>query len=237
MAKLKDIDKDMIVKIGTDLGCGYLYGGRMGDMPVEEIGEQVYKQEQQMLNNVVSNMYCESKKWGERTERTMRQIWSFLEYIPLMEREVVETFQSQVEPEVTAVLIRGFANGRVAMVDESPRPINLDAISDESAISVLAAIWREEVDVLIKAYEMMMSKKHKRQAEGVAIAYTQEKVLEDAPGIIRKARQIAANNLCFDDTGRMRVQPKKMYESICNKMEMVWEYGIEQTAKTATGKT
>ena len=41
MAKLKDIDKDMIVKVGTDLGCGYLYGGRMGDMPVEEIGEQV----------------------------------------------------------------------------------------------------------------------------------------------------------------------------------------------------
>ena len=232
--KLKDLKPNTVIKLGTHYGAGFIYAGKVRDMDEYDLGVMLKKYERKLLVNTVGQMYTLDPKAVNKTAKTIETMFSFISFIPPFEREVVEMYPSELEKGVKIVIIEGFANGNITAVDETPKPITADMLGYEECIALLAAIWRNEVDILVDAYEKMLIGKKQAQEAAVHTALAQERILNGATGIIRKARQIATNNVCFDEMGHMIRNPKRTYESLCKRMEIIHEH--EQAAEKETGK-
>ena len=216
--KVRDIDRNQKVKIGMKDGCGYIYAGIMGNAPF-------YKLDKYIMDGLWQSLHTEVKRIKSRASGRKRQTLvsvqklkqvndEIVNFIPLADREIREMWDSDAEDGVKAVLVDGSTSGKMWLVDETPKEI--DIAHDEGLINLVGAMYREVTVRLVDAYVRMFSRED--SAKEIALAAARGAEMEVPSGIIRKCRQIATQKVCFDDYGRMIRPPRKVYEIICKKM-------------------
>lgn len=233
MKKLKDLKDNETIKLGTQYGAGFIYAGKVKDMDEQDLRVILKAQERKFLFNLILQLFPPDGTKGKKAEHTLQTIMSFITFVPPLEREIVEMYPSVLEKGVKIVIIRGAANGRIAMLDDSPKPIKKEDLHYDECLALLAAIWRSDVEELVRCYERMITGKGQSRELAGPEALSIEHKLDSATGIIRKARQVATNNVCFDEMGRQIRPPKKVYEIIKRRMEILEHEYQQATAKEA----
>ena len=142
---------DKPIRIGCKDGNRFIYGGESKNLAEEvaaEIDEKLKKQkknrvkeeEKQKKEKAEEEKTEEEKAEGEHEEKPA-------EYIPILDREVVEEYES-ICGDTDIILIAGFGLGELDSVNPM-RPLP-DNIPEEAMLDLLGAMMREHTNMLTK---------------------------------------------------------------------------------------
>lgn len=213
--RIRDIDRNQTVKIGMKYGSGFLYAGVLADAPWNMLDAFILDNLWLLLVNEVFRIKGRTRQTLVSLQKLWRVNKEYSNYIPLRDREILEMWDSAVDEDTKVIIVDGSVVGKLWLVDE--RPSKVDIKFDEGLINLVGAMYRQVAEDLITDYELMITAKDRmRKANALANAARSEEQIPT--GIIRKCRQIATKNICFDDDGRMLKPPEKVYEIICRKM-------------------
>lgn len=255
--KLKELEQDMLVKIGSGAksGNGYVYCGRMGDADWDELNDLLLSQ----LMKTVDNTKMRLEKWDAEVKRRRQVQMSDREienaenerykaedayrtakmylgrFEPLQDREVVETYPSIAENGVTCVLVTGKFEGKYWMINEN---VKFEINNLNGVVEVYGAALKLICNSLQVEYERLYNDiqdgdvSEKRVFE---VWNLERQVLRDAQGllkdpqsVVRMTRKNAVDNICYITRGTHRTRIRDPKQVECEIMEAL---GREQDGR------
>ena len=179
---LESMNADEKVKIGTELGTGWIYTGTVGEFledPMYE-NDRLIKEAQRRSYQAIETLNKTAKKmptkrewddgwinaesfsvaladWGSKlartTLRTAAMVECFEKYTPLIKREVVEHYPA-IGDEGTNIVVKGSDMGDSTKVSVAKmKPLSAETMSDKGAQRLAAAIYGEVTESLKETYK------------------------------------------------------------------------------------
>lgn len=201
--KLADLSPDMVVKIGTEKGTGYLYAGPLKDANLAQINAA----EKAKLEKSYSNALHKLREMpiAEIKASNIKHLYRCSEnlnnFIPIEQREIVETFTSIIEPEVTAVILKGAGTGDIWTLKKKS---NFEVNSMEGCLDLVGAILKTDVAELSRLYRII----YEKPSDTIAKASIQDihavirsnpyGQLKDPDAVIRMTLSNTVKDICED---------------------------------------
>lgn len=197
--KLKEVDPSMLVKVGMTDGTGYIFTGKMGDCDFQTLDTECEAMAWEKMDKIAAIV----RKWtakftANKIEYLLNAHDYIVNYVPLAEREVVEIRPSIAEKNVYIVMVEGNMDGKLWMVDETPRKLKIN--KHQSMIPLLGEMYKPLVEQLYVEYQKIILKKGKKREKAIDAAKQLENEITDDPAVsfvIRKARLEAAKSACY----------------------------------------
>lgn len=195
--KLKELNQDAIVKIGTQSGSSFLYTGRFRDADLPGINKYC----EDMTTIAIMRMLDKIRLCRDlQTEKTLYRKLADLEtyrknYVPVYDREIIDRYPSILEDGVEIIIIPGTEIGDFAMVDET---LDIPMVDENGLIRLAGAICRGMMDTLVSRYQDCFMKPNNEgiwEAAKRAELYITESnfaLLKDPSYLVHEARREAS---------------------------------------------
>lgn len=201
--KLADLSPDMVVKIGTEKGTGYLYAGPLKDANFTQMNKAMKAKLETSYNNALTKLRMMPLE--EIKPSTIKHLYtcsdSLAKFKPIEEREIAETFTSIIEPEVTAVIPKGADTGDIWTVNKKNR---FDLTSMDGCLELVGAIYKTDAAELARLYRII----YEHPSDTIANASIQEihacirknpyGALKDPDAVIRMTLSNMVKEICED---------------------------------------
>ena len=225
--RLESMDPEEYVKIGTAVGSGWMYAGKVKGYWEHdaELTLKAGRDARRQVDESWTRLIVELNKFPGRNKATEKDIAKFSRAVnsragiltrmmrtqknakPLHEREIVEEFPALGE-KATNILLEGAGDGCRAedgdVIYRSQKMEPIEDLNNEGAARLIAAMFKEDTDILTMLYYKRMTLKHEFPAEERAALAAKEREIKhdvyglfegDGEGVIKMCKRAAEERI------------------------------------------